>query len=102
MDVDAVISALNSRGRRQVLAALSKYFGYPSDALTVKELMSELRQNTAFKIKYRESIYKDLEKLVDSGLVEKYSEKGRGMCYRIVQTKLEIDLAKGSICHNRG
>lgn len=97
MDVDAVISALNSRGRRQVLTILSKYFGYPSDALTVKELMSELSQNTAFKIKHRESVYKALEKLVGSGLVEKYSEKGRGMCYRIVKTKLEIDLAEGRI-----
>jgi len=97
MDVDAVISALNSRGRRQILMVLSKYFGYPSDALTVKELMSELSQDPIFKIKHRESVYKALENLVDSGLVEKYSRKGRGMCYRIVKTKLEIDLAKGSI-----
>jgi len=97
MDVNAVISALNSRGRRQVLKVLSKYFGYPSDALTVQELMSELSQDPNFKIKHRESVYKILEKLVDSGLVEKYYERRRGMCYRIVKTKLEIDLAKGSI-----
>jgi len=95
--IDAVISALNSKSRRQILRVLSKYFGYPSNALTLKELVSELSQDPEFKVKRRESIYKALEKLVDSGLLEKHYEKGRGICYRIVKMRLEIDLAKGTI-----
>jgi len=94
MDVETVISALNSKTRRHILKVLSKYFGYPSDALTVRELMSELSQDPTFSIKYRESIYKGLETLVNSGLVEKYYEERRGMCYRVHKTKLEIDLAR--------
>ena len=97
LEIDTVISALNSRSRRQILKVLSKYFGYPSDALTLKELMFELSQDPEFKVKRRESIYKALEKLVDSGLVEKYHENGRGICYRIIKTRLEIDLAKGIV-----
>lgn len=97
LEIDAVISALNSRSRRQILKVLSKYFGYPSDALTLKELVSELSQDPEFKVKRRESIYKALERLVDSRLVEKYYEEGRGMCYRVFKTELEIDLVKGTV-----
>ena len=97
MDMETVISALKSKSRRRILKVLSKYFGYPSDALTVKELMSELNQDPTFSVKHRESIYKALESLVKSSLVEKYYDKERGMCYRIRKTKLEIDLAKESI-----
>ena len=97
MDMETVISALKSKSRRRILQVLSKYFGYPSDALTVKELMSELNQDLTFDVKHRESIYKALESLVKSGLVEKYYKKERGMCYRVRKTKLEIDLTKESI-----
>ena len=97
MDIERTISALNLKSRRHILKVLSKYFGYPSDSLTVKELMSELSQNSTFSVKHRESIFKALKTLVESGLVEKRYEKKRGMCYRIVKTKLEIDLARESI-----
>ena len=97
LEIDAVISALNSRSRRHILKVLSKFFGYPANALTLKELVLELIQDPDFKVKRRESIYKALEKLVDSGLVKKYHEEGRGMCYSIVKTRLEIDLAKGTV-----
>ncbi|MFQ5712163.1 MAG: hypothetical protein ACE5GD_10365 [Candidatus Geothermarchaeales archaeon] len=97
MDVDKVISALNSKTRRIILKALAKYHGYPSDALTVQELLSELSQDPTFDVKYRESIYKALERLVDSGLVEKHHEKGRGMCYRTLKKKIEIDLSNESV-----
>ena len=95
--METVISALKSESRRRILKVLAKYFGYPSDALTVKELMSELNQDPTFSVKHRESIYKALEFLVKSGLVEKRYEKERGMCYRVRKTKLEIDLTEGSI-----
>jgi Fe2+ or Zn2+ uptake regulation protein len=97
MDVETVIAALSSKTRRHILRVLSKYSGYLSDALTMKELTSELSQDPAFSVKRRESIYKALEILVKSGLVEKRYEKGRGVCYRLVKTKLEIDLAGESI-----
>lgn len=76
---------------------LSKYFGFPSDALTIKELLYELREDRDFKVRYRESVYKALERLVDAGLVEKRDEKNRGRCYKVVKTKLEINLAKETI-----
>ena len=94
MDMKTIISALNSKSRRHILKILAKYFGYPSDALTLKELMSELSQDPAFSVKHRESIYKALEILVKAGLVEKRHEKERGMCYRLLKKKLEIDLAE--------
>lgn len=97
MNVDVVISALNSRNRRRILKILSKYFGFPSDALTIKELLYELREDRDFKVRYRESVYKALERLVDAGLVEKRDEKNRGRCYKVVKTKLEINLAKETI-----
>jgi len=97
MDIETVISALKSKSRRRILKVLSKYFGYPSDALTVKELMSELNQDPTFGVKRRESIYKALESLVKAGLVEKRYEKERGMCYRVRKTKYEIDLARESV-----
>ena len=97
LELDAVISGLNSKSRRKILNALSKYFGYPSDSLTLKELISELNQDPEFMLKYRESIYKALEILVNTGLVEKYKKQGRGVCFRIVKTKLEIDLSNGTI-----
>jgi Fe2+ or Zn2+ uptake regulation protein len=97
MDMEMVVSALNSKNRRQILRVLSKYWGYPSDALTLKEVMSELTQDPAFSVKRRESIYKALEILVKCGLAEKRYEKGRGMCYRVVKKKIEINLAKESI-----
>ena len=59
--------------------------------------MYELGQDTSFRIKYRESIYKALEKLVDSGLVEKKLMEGRGICYRVVKKKLVIDLSEETI-----
>jgi len=97
MDLEVVIQALNSELRRHILVVLSKYFEYPSDALTLKELMSELNQDPAFRVKYRESIYKGVEILVKSGLVEKRIEKGRGVCYRVLKPKLKIDLCREKI-----
>jgi len=95
--METVVSALNSKSRRHILQVLSKYFGYSSDALTVRELISELSQDATFSVKHRESVYKALEILVKSGLVEKRYETERGMCYRLAKKKLEIDLANGSI-----
>ncbi len=97
LEIDAVISALTSRRRRQILRVLLKYFEYPSNALTLKELISELSQDPTFEVKRRESIYKALERLVDSGLVEKYYENGRGVCYRATKRNLKIDLTEETI-----
>ncbi len=94
MNINKILSALNSESRRKILKALSKYHGYPSDALTLHELMSELDQDPTFRIARRESVYKALETLVDSGLVEKRHEKGRGITYRVTKTKIEIDFTK--------
>jgi len=90
METDKVISALRSKTRREILQILA---GEPK---TVQEVMESLPQKRV-KIKYRESVYKALEKLVDAGLVDKYYEKEKGICYKLSKTRLEIDLSNGVV-----
>jgi Fe2+ or Zn2+ uptake regulation protein len=90
MDVGKIISALDSDLRREILKIVAKN---PS---TVLEVLQELRKRS-FKVKYRETVYRAMEKLVDSGLIEKYYEKERGLCYKISLSSITIDIAEGTI-----
>jgi len=49
------------------------------------------------QIKYRETVYRALENLFEAGLVEKYYDKEKGLCYKISVINLTIDLTKGTI-----
>lgn len=64
--------------------------------MTAVEVFRELKKGRP-QIKYRETVYRSLEKLFDAGLVEKYYVKEKGLCYKISVTNLTIDLAKGTI-----
>jgi len=85
-----VISALNSELRREILKIISK------EPMPVVQVLEELKKRK-YDVKYRESVYRALEKLVDSELVEKCYIKEKGLCYRLKVKSLKIDLTKGEI-----
>ncbi|MGC8935439.1 MAG: hypothetical protein ACP5LN_09810 [Thermoproteota archaeon] len=90
MDIDKVISALNSRLRREILRIISE------EPMTVVRVLEELKRKK-FEIEYRESVYRALEKLLDAGLVEKYYVKEKGLCYTTKVRLVVIDLVKDDV-----
>lgn len=90
MDVNKVIGALNSGLRREILSILSK------QSMTVLQVLEELKRRTD-GVRYRETVYRALERLVDSGLVEKYYEKEKGLCYKLVSNCITIRIEKDSV-----
>jgi len=88
MDIEKVVKALNSRTRRKILKILSE------GPKNVKEISIVLREEYSANIKYRESVFKALEKLVEADLVEKFYEKDKGITYRLKREKITIDLTK--------
>ena len=85
-----MISALNSELRREILKIISK------EPMPVIQVLEELKKRK-FDVKYRESVYRALEKLVDSGLVEKCYIKNKGLCYKLKVKIVKIDLSKGEV-----
>ena len=90
MDINKVVSALNSKLRREILKILAK------EPKTVIEVLEELKKKK-IEIKYRETVYRALEKLFDAELVEKYYAKEKGICYKLAVNRIVIDVTKGSI-----
>ena len=88
MDIEKVVKALNSRTRRKILKILSE------GPKNVKEISIVLKEQYSTNIKYRESVFKALEKLVEADLVEKFYEKDKGIAYRLKRKKVTIDLTK--------
>ncbi|MBO3840284.1 MAG: helix-turn-helix domain-containing protein [Thermoproteota archaeon] len=90
METDKVISALNSKMRREILKTISK------EPMTVMQVFEELKRRN-FEVKYRETVYRALERLLDAGLVEKYYNPEKGLCYRIKVKLITLDLANDVI-----
>jgi len=90
MEIDKVVAALNSRLRREILRIVSK------QPMTVIQVLEELKQMKV-EIKYRETVYRALEKLVDSKLVEKFYVKEKGLCYRALANRIIINTAEGKV-----
>jgi len=90
MDIAKIISALNSELRREILKILAE------KPYTVLEVRDKLKTK-GMDVKYRETIYRALEKLVDAGLVEKYYVKERGLCYKLSLTRIEIKITTKSL-----
>jgi Fe2+ or Zn2+ uptake regulation protein len=90
METDKVISALNSELRREILKIISK------EPMPVVQVLEELKKRK-YDVKYRESVYRALEKLVDSGLVEKCYIKNKGLCYKLKVKIVKIDLSKSEV-----
>jgi len=89
MDIEKVIVALNSRLRREILSILS------SEPMTVVQVLEKLNKR-AIVVRYRETVYRALEKLVDSELILKYYDKEKGLCYKLLTTKLTITITRDS------
>jgi len=87
MDIAKVISALNSDLRREILKILAE------EPYTVLEVLNNLK-NKGLKVKYRETVYRALEKLVDAELLEKFYVKEKGLCYRLSLTRITIEIRK--------
>jgi Fe2+ or Zn2+ uptake regulation protein len=90
LDLAKVVSALNSSTRRKILSVLEK------DHMTLQEIFEKLNKE-GVEVKYRESVYRALQKLVNAGLIEKFYEKQKGICYKLVMRKIEIDLIDGKV-----
>lgn len=90
METAKVISALNSKMRREILKTISE------EPMTVMQVLEELKRRK-FEVKYRETVYRALEKLLDAGLVEKYYDPEKGLCYRIMVKLVTLNLANGTI-----
>jgi|Deesub1362A_J573_1020465.scaffolds.fasta_scaffold21634_2 Fe2+ or Zn2+ uptake regulation protein len=90
MDIEKVMSALNSKLRREILKIVSK------EPMTVIQVLGQLRKRR-FEVKYRESVYRALEKLFDAELVEKCYIKEKGLCYKIRSKFLTIDLTQATV-----
>ncbi len=90
MEIDKTVSALNSKLRREILKIIAK------EPMNVIQVLEELRKRK-FDVKYRESVYRALEKLVDSELVEKSYIREKGLCYKLKAKIIKIDVTKGEI-----
>lgn len=91
LNIEKTIKALNSKTRREILKILAK------EPKTVKEVHKILKSNINIDLKYRESVFKALEKLVDADLVEKYYEKDKGILYKLKKKQIIIDLTEGKV-----
>lgn len=90
MDIAKIISALNSDLRREILKTLAER------PYTVLEVLNKLKRK-GLDVKYRETVYRALEKLVDAELVEKFYAKEKGLCYKLPLTRITIEITKESL-----
>jgi Fe2+ or Zn2+ uptake regulation protein len=90
MDIAKIISALNSDLRREILKTLAER------PYTVLEVLNKLKKK-GLDVKYRETVYRALEKLVDAELVEKFYTKEKGLCYKLPLTRITIEITKESL-----
>jgi DNA-binding transcriptional ArsR family regulator len=91
MHFERIFSALSSKTRIEILRTLAEK---PS---SIMDVLDELGRR-GFKIKYRESVCRSLEKPTSAGLVEKYyDKKERGIRYRLMKAKLEVDFQTGEV-----
>jgi Fe2+ or Zn2+ uptake regulation protein len=89
LDFNKTVHILSVKANREILKVI---IGNPKTLLQVyKELKSKHAQ-----IKYRESVYKALEKMVSVGLVEKVYNK-RIVLYKSKFSKLNIDFINEKI-----
>ena len=68
------------------------------EGMTVMDMFKKLQNST--QVKYRETIYRNLEVLKDAGLVNKFYTDEKGICYKLNQTTIKIDLSKLEVRDN--
>jgi len=91
MSLERICSALSSATRIEILKILA------DGSMSMREIMDALHER-GFRINYRASVYRALEKLVSAGLVEKYYDReSRGIRYRLLKSRLNINLTSGTV-----
>jgi Fe2+ or Zn2+ uptake regulation protein len=90
MNTASFFAALDSDLRREVLTVLADK---PS---TVLGVMQKLK-NKGLDVKYRETVYRSLETLLDAGLVEKFYDREHGLCYKLCSSKIVVEIKSGLI-----
>jgi DNA-binding transcriptional ArsR family regulator len=91
MNFRKIISALDSETRVQIIKILGR------GPATTTEIFQEIKKVRKVSVGYRESIYRALEKLVDADLVDKYYDKKKGICYKLLMRKIKLDLIEGTV-----
>ncbi|MHC1611346.1 MAG: ArsR/SmtB family transcription factor [Candidatus Methanospirareceae archaeon] len=86
--IEKVVKALNSETRRKILKILAE------EPKTVKEVVEALRKSYSINLKYRESVFKALERLVEADLVEKHYGKERRVVYKLKKKEITLDLTE--------
>jgi len=82
-DFQEVIEVLSQESSREILRVLG------NESKTLREVFEET-QETSNSLKYRESVYKVLEKLNEVGLVKKIRE-GNSVEYRRIYSDIEAN-----------
>ena len=89
MRIQDVVSGLHSAMRRNILQLLCD-----SDRTAI-EIYKELKENAP---KFRQSVNRELEILLEHGFIRKYyDEKRKSLYYQIVKKELHIDLKDMSV-----
>ena len=90
-DIDNIYNLLSSKLRIMICLTLNK------DELSLSEIMEYIKKSYKIK-KSKEAIYRALENMVNSNLVEKkYDQNSKKLKYSLKVTKLEIDFKNKEI-----
>lgn len=84
-DILRFCNALSSELRVKVVQSLCK------GPKNLREISDYLR-SAGHEVRYRETVFRSAEKLVDAGLVEKAYRRGTGVVYMLKVPRLVIDL----------
>jgi Fe2+ or Zn2+ uptake regulation protein len=90
MDIAKILAALDSELRREILKILAE------EPATALEALTKLKRK-GLEVKYRETVYRALEKLVEAELVEKFYLKEKGICYKLSLNCITIMITKESV-----
>lgn len=82
-----IARAVNSELRLRALETLC------SGPKNLKEIVSAL-ESKGYKIRYRETAFRSLEKLADAGLVEKTYQRRKGVVYNLKKNQVVINFCK--------
>ena len=91
MEYVKIIQVLHSKTRQEIIRVLD------DNIYTCKEIFQKIINNKKINIKNRETIYRSLEMLVNTELVDKFYKKDKGICYKLMHKKIVIDLIDQSI-----
>jgi len=92
MEVTHLGNALRSQTRVNILKILGK------KSLRAIDVYNEYKVLFSNDAKHREFIYKELERLVDAGILDKrYDRNTKGIIYALRFQKIHIDLITGEV-----